>query len=518
MIRDGVRRDILSDNMIGARTARSRPAMAIDVVAVVFGRLLRRCGVATSPAEIIEARRVIALLGASDRPRLRAGLRAVCAKYASEQPGFDRAFDALFTGLRTSDDKAGRVGMASQELPTSLAVERVSDDMARYADYNDRATEVGEFFETPDSEGGFNPHKDDDDLSITGSDSDLTVDPDSDSGRRGASTTVDVERAGSTAVGDLADRAMVSQGSLSANDPAAILAWLDAYDPSRVYVDGGEAEALTSEQVERLIDAVEAFVAALSELGATPAAARVSDPPESAVEARHQVEVAGREILRRMRGAPRPRPREHRSGRLDMRGTVRASGRTDGVPFHLINRVPIHDRVRLLVLADVSLSVRPVTAFALRLAQSMRHHTSRCAVFAFVDSPVPVSDVLARSTGDDALAAVLADERLDLEASSDYGRMFDELLRDHASVVTSKTSVLIVGDGRCNGLPSGVDRLAEISRRAHRVAWVTPEAERYWHQTSCALPDYAEVCDGVVVARDAGQLVSRAADLGAALR
>ena len=119
--------------------------------------------------------------------------------------------------------------------------------------------------------------------------------------------------------------------------------------------------------------------------------------------------------------------------------------------------------------------------------------------------------------GDDALAQVLADPEIDLEASSDYGRVFAELLAAPAGL-TRRTSVLIVGDGRSGGLPDGAGDLAELRRRVHRLAWITPEPERYWAQATCAMPAYREHCDAVVTARDADQLIERAAELGNALR
>ncbi|WFR70951.1 VWA domain-containing protein [Prescottella defluvii] len=218
-----------------------------------------------------------------------------------------------------------------------------------------------------------------------------------------------------------------------------------------------------------------------------------------------------------MRGAPRPRPRIQGRGGLDMHRTTRASLRTDGVPFRLVTRTPVPDRVRLLILADVSLSVRPITAFTLRLAQAMHRRADRCRVLAFVDDPVDVTDALLRSGGDDALAAVLADPRIDLEASSDYGRVLDELLTGRTDLVDSRTAVLIVGDGRCNGLPPKADQLAVLRRRVHRLAWVTPEPRRYWNQATCAMSEYADVCDRVVIACDAEQLVAHAGELAHAL-
>lgn len=204
-----------------------------------------------------------------------------------------------------------------------------------------------------------------------------------------------------------------------------------------------------------------------------------------------------------------------------MRRTTRASLRTDGVPFRLVTRTPLPDRVRLLVIADVSLSVRPVTAFTLRLAQALHRRAQRCQVLAFVDRPVDVTEVLLRAGGqagaDGALAAVLADPNLDLEASSNYGQVFDELLTGHAGALDPRTAVLMVGDGRSGGLAPKTDQLRALRRRVHRLAWVTPEPQRYWRQATCAMPDYAEICDDVIVARDADQLAAHAGRLAHAL-
>ncbi|MGW0042124.1 MadC family VWA domain-containing protein [Rhodococcus sp. NPDC003348] len=494
----------------------------LDVVAALFGGLLRRAGVSASPAEVIEVRRVLGLLGARDRDALRAALRATCAKYAHEQAGFDAAFDALFRGTY-SPTTDSPLGQAHQESATGLPEEMEiaeDSDIGRYAEYNERVAEAGEYFDSTESPMGFNPHTDDDDVTVSAPNTELTVSTETDAGRRGVTYTVEVERAGAATVGQLADASgAVASGTLSWDDPAAILAWLDAYDPSRTYGDGtGDEDALTEDQLTRLTEAVESFVAALAaQAGLAPGAIPSAGALDEERDPHADVDLACHEVLRRMRGAPRPRPRLHGRGGLDMPRTTRASLRTDGVPFRLVTRTPVPDRVRLLILADVSLSVRPVTAFTLRLAQAMHRRADRCRVLAFVDDPVDVTDVLLRSGGDDALAAVLADPRIDLEASSDYGRVLDRVLSGGTDLVDSRTAVLVVGDARCNGLPAKADQLAVLRRRAHRLAWVTPEPRRYWGQATCAMSEYADVCDRVVIARDAEQLVAKAGELAHAL-
>ena len=495
------------------------PSQILDIAAAAFGQLLRRAGVATSPAEVIEVRRVLGLLGAEDLTALRAALRATCAKYGREQRGFDRAFDAMFGAVDVAHHEPGAVPSRAHTgsgLPDQLEIDE-NQEIGRYAEYNERAAEVGDHFDTPEADKGFNPHKDDDDFSVTGADNQLTVSAETDSGRRGVRYTVEVDRAASSMAGDLADSvAPVVAGGLHWDDPESILAWLDAYDPTRTYGEDAGDQPLTAEQLSQLSQAVEGFVAALADRCGLVAEPEGPDGPAD-VGLAADIDLACHEVLRRMRGAPRPRPRERGRGRLDMRRTTRASLRTDGVPFHLVMRTPLPDRIRLLVIADVSLSVRPVTAFTLRLAQAMHRRAHRCRVMAFVDRPVDVTEILLRAGGDDALAAVLAEAHLDLEASSDYGQVFDEMLAGQADALDSRTAVLVVGDGRSGGLPSGVERLRALRRRVHRLAWVTPEPTRYWRQATCAMPEYAQVCDKVVVARDAEQLTARAGELAHAL-
>ncbi|WP_068268951.1 MadC family VWA domain-containing protein [Aldersonia kunmingensis] len=495
------------------------PSDVLDVVAAAFARLLRLAGVAVSPAETIEMRRVLGLLGAHDRNVLRAGLRATCAKYSREHTGFDRAFDAFFGSPSVKVVSAQEYSTKAHSragLPEHLELDE-NQEIGKYAEYNERAAEVGEHFDTPDADKGFNPHKDDDDISVTGEADQLSVSAETDEGRRGVKYTLEVDRASSSTVGSLADTVgPVVAGTLQWDDPESILAWLDVYDPSKTY--GGEvaAQRLTADQVAQLSRAMAEFVAALADSVGASAECEFGDTAGE-VSLAPDVDLACHEVLRRMRGARRPRPREHGRGALDMRRTARAALGTDGVPFRLITRTPLPDRVRLVVLADVSLSVRPVTAFTLRLAQAMHRRAERCRVLAFVDRPVEVTEVLLRTRGDDALAAVLADAHLDLETSSDYGRMFDEALTGHADAFDSRTAVLIVGDGRSGGLPPNTERLRALRRRVHRLAWVTPEPDRYWRQATCAMPEYADVCDEVIVARDAEQLVARAAELARAL-
>ena len=64
-------------------------------------------------------------------------------------------------------------------------------------------------------------------------------------------------------------------------------------------------------------------------------------------------------------------------------------------------------------------------------------------------------------------------------------------------MLSPKTTLLIVGDGRNNGRDPGIEVLAEIRGKCRRVVWLTPEERGTWRLAGCDLPRYAPVCDVV---------------------
>ncbi|ANY06367.1 MadC family VWA domain-containing protein [Pseudonocardia sp. HH130630-07] len=497
----------------------------LAVLSAAFCRVLRTQRVQVSPAESIEVRRVLALLGAGDLDRLRAGLRAVTVKYAHERDGFERAFDAFFNPAPAPNADATRghgPGIrepGAEGLPTEIELTEDDDPLGRFADYDPNAAEVGDMIDADEQEKGFNPHRDDDDVSLGGSESDLSVSSGDDRGRRGMTYTVDLERAGAAVGKELTSGASTPvSGTVSFDDPEAILAWLATYDPHTLYTDGPPGEELSAIQLGKLVEAITDFVAQLAER-VEAGAPRRENPSDAGPDTMNPADMAQacHELLHRMHGAPRRVPREHAHGPLDVRHTMRHSMRSDGVPFHLHHRTKVPDRVRLLVVADVSLSVRSITAFVLQLARTLHRQAFRCRVLAYTDTPVEVTDLLQGAHDDHALAAVLAAPGIDLDATSDYGRVLRELNERFTDAIDNRTAVLFVGDGRSNGLPPGTDELQKLTRRAYRVGWITPEPQRYWNQASCAMHDYARLLDHVLTARDADELLAGAGELGHAL-
>jgi uncharacterized protein with von Willebrand factor type A (vWA) domain len=214
-------------------------------------------------------------------------------------------------------------------------------------------------------------------------------------------------------------------------------------------------------------------------------------------------ELAARLVTRRAR-----RRRRARRGSLDLAGTLRANLAHGGVPFLLRRRERIVGRRDLVLLADVSGSVRHCAALFLQVLGRIRSRFSGVRAFAYVDRPaeIPAALALAAPT---AIAAALADA-LPLEALSDHGETFRRFNRDFAGALSGRSIVVILGDARNNRLPAQAGELEAIRRRCRRVIWIVPEPPSLWNGGDSALAAYAPHCDRVVAAPHPGALAAAA--------
>jgi uncharacterized protein with von Willebrand factor type A (vWA) domain len=191
-------------------------------------------------------------------------------------------------------------------------------------------------------------------------------------------------------------------------------------------------------------------------------------------------------------------------GAIDVKATLRANLASGGVPFRLARRTRAPGRRDLVLLADVSGSVRRAAEVFLLILGRLRGRFCGVRAFAYTDRPVEIGRAEA-ALDPAALAAALARE-LPLEALSDHGEVFRRFNRDFPRAVGGRSVVVILGDGRSNRLPSQAWELEAIRRRAHRVLWIVPERRPLWGTGDSALADYATHCDAMLAAPTPGAL------------
>jgi uncharacterized protein with von Willebrand factor type A (vWA) domain len=93
-----------------------------------------------------------------------------------------------------------------------------------------------------------------------------------------------------------------------------------------------------------------------------------------------------------------------------------------------------------------------------------------------------------------------------LDGHSDYGHALSEFVRKWPEAVTSKSSVLILGDARSNYHNPHTEILKQISKTSKHVYWLNPEPQAYWNSGDSIVKEYSTYCDEVLEVRTLRQL------------
>jgi uncharacterized protein with von Willebrand factor type A (vWA) domain len=203
------------------------------------------------------------------------------------------------------------------------------------------------------------------------------------------------------------------------------------------------------------------------------------------------------------------RKRRHgRKGPLDFRSTVRHSLSYGGVPAEPKFRYPRPSKPEIFVIADISGSVAAFARFTLHLVYAISNQFSKVRAFVFIDG---LDEVTRFFEGVDDIGDAV--HRVNTEADvvwvdghSDYGHAFEVFWQRHGREVSTKTTVLILGDARNNYHASQSWVVKEIQKKARHVFWLNPEPRSYWDTGDSIVGEYGAHCDGTFECRNLRQL------------
>jgi uncharacterized protein with von Willebrand factor type A (vWA) domain len=217
-----------------------------------------------------------------------------------------------------------------------------------------------------------------------------------------------------------------------------------------------------------------------------------------------------RKEVRRLAAALRTRvalrQKRAKTGQLDAKATIRANLKHGSVPIEIRHR----DRKlkpRLVVICDVSTSMRHCSELMLSLIHSLQDQISKTHAFAFIDHLEYITPDLADRDAHKAVAQVL--ERMPSGYyNTDLGYSLDLLSRDYLDTLDRHTTFIVVGDGRNNYNDPRLDIFRELARRSHRTIWLNPEAPLLWGTGDSDMLQYTPLCDVILQVNTLAELAA----------
>jgi len=203
------------------------------------------------------------------------------------------------------------------------------------------------------------------------------------------------------------------------------------------------------------------------------------------------IQAVVRKMAKRLTAVHSRRKKKFNRGILDVRKTIRKNVAFDGILFETHWKQVKIDRPKVMVICDVSKSVREVARFLLMFLYSLNEILPNVRAFAFSARLSEVTDVFNSNTLEKAVEEILDNYGF---GSTDYGTAFQDFKDICYDKIDNKTTILILGDSRNNYNDTKSEILEEISKRARQVIWLNPEPRTHWRAGDAEMRAYAPYC------------------------
>src|SRR5438105_11168205 len=449
-----------------------------------FVGLLRHNGLRVSPAEVADAARATVLIGLEQRDPFRAALRATLVKRGPDAPVFDRLFDLYFLGVKDL------VEGLSGSLLDALAAEQLSE-----LDLEEAARLLAQMHLSPLT-----------DALVKGRAAELA--------RLLRQATLSIDFRGLQSPlqrGFYARRLLQAAGGMAAE--RELQEFLQRLNPDTL--------ELASKHVSRTLQALEEAARRVADREQ-----RARDPEQKAENSLLHRSLASltpdevqrmrtvvRRLAEKLKARLSRRRRVRRRGKLSVRRTLRKNLSTGGEPYKLVFRARRRERPEIVVLCDVSDSVRNVSRLMLQFVYTLQELYARVRSFVFVSDLGEVTHLFKKTDVNSAVDLATAGKVINLSANSNYGRALQLFHSTYLGSVTRRTTVIVIGDGRTHYNPPHAWALAEVKLKCRRLVWLCPEEKHSWGFGDSEMPLYARHCHRVETVRSLDDLAKVAAEL-----
>ncbi|KAA1189934.1 VWA domain-containing protein [Pseudohalioglobus sediminis] len=445
---------------------------------VSFIQVLRTRDVRISPAETLDATNVLAVLGWSDRARLRDGLGMALAKTPEEEAIFNQCFDQFFARQLADFSDSSENEPAIEEEDSSAG-----DDPTGVDSDSSRAELPSPLEQAAAADPALQAVVDSPLVqALMNNDSNTLSLAMSKAGERAGLQNIQMF----TQKGQFTRRILEAMGEEQlrsavielekANSPAQ--AQLQRYrdilrQQVRDYVEAQyllHAEGKTRQFMEEVLSKT-----------------RLSNIEHSYL---HRVHELVRKMARKLAARHSRKRREYRRGHLDMPRTMRRGVVNDGLMFDVYWRRTRREKPQILAICDVSGSVAAYAKFLLLFLYSLQDVLPRVRSFAFSSHLGEVSDLFEQHPVEKAIELV----NWKYGGATDYGTALGDFASLALDDINSNTTVIILGDARNNRGDPRLDILQSIYQRSRQVIWLNPESRIAWGTGDSEMLRYQSAC------------------------
>ncbi len=192
-------------------------------------------------------------------------------------------------------------------------------------------------------------------------------------------------------------------------------------------------------------------------------------------------------ILRRRRSGPR-------SGVLDLRRSLRENMRYGGTIFKLKHKPKRRSRQQILLLCDVSGSMKSYSTFVIQFLHGLRETVRDLSCFTFADRLENLTGELKGKNDLQYLLDRVIRRSETWGGGTNLGISLEVLNKKYPDLLNNRTSVIVVSDTKTIALDQAAKELGSLKDRVKRVIWLNPMPKEQWPEYR-AVGTFAEMVE-----------------------
>ena len=168
------------------------------------------------------------------------------------------------------------------------------------------------------------------------------------------------------------------------------------------------------------------------------------------------------------------------SGPIDLRRSMRENMRFGGVIFNLKRKPKRNSRLHLLLLCDVSASMKRYSTFVIHILHGLRETMRELSCFSFSDS---LEDLNPEIKGRPSLSGLLdrvVRHSKNWGGGTNIGSALQDLSLMYPAYLNGRTTLIIVSDTKTVSIDRALTELGRLKNRVKKIIWLNPMPEELW--------------------------------------
>ncbi len=200
-------------------------------------------------------------------------------------------------------------------------------------------------------------------------------------------------------------------------------------------------------------------------------------------------------LVRRLKDEYALRQKRRKSGKLDVKQTLRRSLQFGGLPLDIFLKRKNKSKGKIVALCDVSSSVTRAVGFMLSLLYMLQDQFSKVRSFVFVSDIDEVTEFFEEHNVELAIHEALNSAGIRYYSKTSYSEVLQQFYDEYSDIVNARTTLIIIGDARNNYLQDTNEKvLAKLKSKARRVIWLNPERQLLWGSGDSVIYTYKKYC------------------------